>query len=169
TDTTDESFNPTHVPSNYGELLKQRQYILTLDGLNGTSLADQRQVYYMDNDLSLDERLLLSSICYVEHCPLYLLPQPCIFSDQAYIEIRKWRRANYFPTQTVPNDPPTEDDIFQRNLCMFLLNLTETLDRAPLYEQSEIDFTVQNISILLRFVFNAKSNLNIAWYVICFS
>ncbi|KAI8059806.1 hypothetical protein BDF21DRAFT_142250 [Thamnidium elegans] len=62
--------------------------------------------------------------------------------------------------------PPTEEDIFQRNLGVFLVNLTETLNRLPLIsnnKQFEIDYSVQNISILLRFVFNSKSKVNIAW------
>lgn len=53
---------------------------------------------------------------------------------------------------------------FQRNLGVFLVNLTETLDRLPIIcnkKQSEIDYSVQNISILLRFVFNSKSKVNI--------
>ncbi|CAO3699972.1 unnamed protein product [Rhizopus stolonifer] len=119
----------------------------------------------MNNELSLDERLLLSSINYYDDCPAEILLQPYAFSDQTYIEIRKWRRAKlakveYFPSQFTPNDLPTEEDIFQQNLGVFLVNLTETLDRIPLIsnnKQSEIDYSVQNISILLRFVFNSKS------------
>ncbi|KAI9251052.1 hypothetical protein BY458DRAFT_524159 [Sporodiniella umbellata] len=171
TDTTDESFELTEPSSNYGELFKQRRYILELNEFDDITLASKVSARNMDNDLSLDERLFLSSIKCYENCPVEITLQPYAFSDQTYTEIRKWRRSKlakteYFPSQFTPNDPSTEEDIFQRNLGVFLVSLTETLDRLPLISRSkhsEIDYLVQNISILLRFVFNSKSEINVAW------
>ncbi|KAG1050837.1 hypothetical protein G6F43_006915 [Rhizopus delemar] len=169
--TTNESFKVTGPSSNYGELFKQRRYILELSEFDDISLKSKVSVHSKDNELSLDEKLLLSSINYYNNCPVELLLQPCAFSDQTYTEIRKWRQSRvtkteYFPSHLAPNDPPTEKDIFQRNLGVFLVNLTETLDRLPIIcnkKQSEIDYSVQNISTLLRFVFNSKSKVNITY------
>ncbi|GAA5810427.1 hypothetical protein MFLAVUS_003848 [Mucor flavus] len=115
----------------------------------------------MDCESSLDERLT---------CPAHLLLHPYTFSDNIYAEIRKWRRsrvsrAQYFPTAFTPSDPPTEEDILQRNLGSFLVYLTETMDRASLlsnHKQSEIDYIVQNVSILMKLIFDSTSTLNIA-------
>lgn len=57
TDTTDESFKITEPSSNYGELLKQRQYILELNEFDDISLTSKVSAHNMDNELSLDERL----------------------------------------------------------------------------------------------------------------
>ncbi|KAG1166230.1 hypothetical protein G6F46_011102 [Rhizopus delemar] len=117
-DTTDESFKVTGPSSNYGELFKQRRYILELNEFDDISLKSKVSVHSKDNELSLDERLLLSSINYYDNCPVELLLQPCAFSDQTYTEIRKWRQSRvtkteYFPSHLAPNDPPTEKDIFR--------------------------------------------------------
>ncbi len=57
TDTTDESFKVTGPPSNYGELLKQRRYILELNEFDDISLTSKVSAHNMDNESSLDERL----------------------------------------------------------------------------------------------------------------
>ncbi|KAI7863788.1 hypothetical protein BDF14DRAFT_1733432, partial [Spinellus fusiger] len=172
TDTTDESFEETHSLSKYSETFKQRQYILVLNEFDSI-LFNKAKVHNMDNEFSLDERLLLSSIKYYDNCPVESLLQPFVFSDQTYSEIRKWRRSiivkkEYFSSQIIPEDHPTEENIFQRDLGVFLVNLRETLDRQPLRnnkKQPEMDFLVQNVSILLRFVFNSKSKVVVSWYV----
>ncbi|KAG2212590.1 hypothetical protein INT47_000566, partial [Mucor saturninus] len=107
-------------------------------------------------------------------CPVHLLLHPYTFSDNIYAEIRKWRRsrvsrAQYFPTAFTPSDPSTEEDILQRNLGSFLVYLTETMDRASLLsnrKQSEIDYIVQNVSILIKLIFDSTSTLNIACLLI---
>ncbi|KAI7876150.1 uncharacterized protein EV154DRAFT_486566 [Mucor mucedo] len=75
-------------------------------------------------------------------------------------------KREFFKSPITIQDPPTEENIFRRDLGTFLLNLRETLD-SPLitnsYRQSEIDFSIQNIAILFRFVFNSKSSVNVCW------
>ncbi|KAL9543715.1 hypothetical protein PS6_009135 [Mucor atramentarius] len=158
---TDESYQPdAAISSNYGELLKKQKYVLELNALG--NITKEKVIYEMDCESSLDERLT---------CPAHLLLQPYTFSDNIYAEIRKWRRSRvsrgqYFPTAFTPSDPPTEEDILQRNLGSFLVYLTETMDRASLlsnHKQSEIDYIVQNVSILMKLIFNSTSTLNIAW------
>ncbi|KAG0754843.1 hypothetical protein G6F29_012264 [Rhizopus arrhizus] len=167
---TDESYQPdAAISSNYGELLKKQKYVLELNELG--NITKEKVIYEMDCESSLDERLLLSSIVYHSTCPAHLLLHPYTFSDNIYAEIRKWRRtrvsrAQYFPTAFTPSDPPTEEDILQRNLGSFLVYLTETMDRASLlsnHKQSEIDYIVQNVSILMKLIFDSTSTLNIAW------
>ncbi|RCH81821.1 hypothetical protein CU098_004869, partial [Rhizopus stolonifer] len=168
TETTDESYNESPPLSRYGELLKQRKYVLVLNEFANDYFND-KTILYMDNDLSLDERLRLSSINYYNECPAELVLEPYVFSDEVYSEIRKWRRAllvkrEFFQSPITIQDPPTEDNIFRRDLGAFLLNLRETLDRPLItnsYRQSEIDFSIQNIGILFRFVFNSRSGVNV--------
>lgn len=57
TETTDESFEAAEPTSNYGELLKQRRYVLELNEFDDISLNNKASVHNMDNELSLDERL----------------------------------------------------------------------------------------------------------------
>lgn len=76
-------------------------------------------------------------------------------------------KQEFFQSPLIVQDPPTEDSLFQRDLGNFLLNLRETLDRpliAKNYKQSETDFSIQNIAILFRFVFNSRSNVNVCCY-----
>lgn len=93
TETTDESYNESPPLSRYGELLKQRKYVLVLNEFANDYFND-KTILYMDNDLSLDERLRLSSINYYNECPAELVLEPYVFSDEVYSEIRKWRRLN---------------------------------------------------------------------------
>ncbi|EPB85742.1 hypothetical protein HMPREF1544_07493 [Mucor circinelloides 1006PhL] len=160
TASTDESYQQdAAISSNYGELLKKQKYVLELNELG--NITKEKVIYEMDCESSLDERLRLSSIMYHSTCPAHLLLHPYTFSDNIYAEIRKWRRsrvsrAQYFPTAFTPSDPSTEEDILQRNLGSFLVYLTETMDRASLlsnHKQSEIDYIVQNVSILMKLIF----------------
>ncbi|KAI8891229.1 hypothetical protein K501DRAFT_166397, partial [Backusella circina FSU 941] len=170
TETTDGSYDEPRPLSRYGELINQRKYVLVLNEFVIDYFND-KAIHYMDNNLSLDERLRLSSINYYNECPAELVLEPYAFSDEVYSEIRKWRRAllvkrEFFQSPITIQDPPTEDNIFRRDLGAFLLNLRETLDRPLLtnsYRQSEIDFSVQNMAILFRFVFNSRSSVNVCW------
>jgi hypothetical protein len=54
TGTTDESYNEPQPLSRYGELLKQRKYVLVLNEFANYQFND-KAIHYMDNDLSLDE------------------------------------------------------------------------------------------------------------------
>lgn len=53
---TDETYNVPGTSSTYGEILIRQKYVLTLNGFVNNHFND-KTVHYMDNDLSLDERL----------------------------------------------------------------------------------------------------------------
>ncbi|KAI7892321.1 uncharacterized protein EV154DRAFT_480495 [Mucor mucedo] len=138
TDTSDESFQAIEPASDLGECLKLREYILELKEFGNPMPTNQVFIHSMDNALSLDERLRLSLIKYCDSCPAELSLKPKEFSDETYTEIRKRRRTN----------------------------LLETLDRPPATvasKQSEFDYYMQTVSIILRFIFNSKSKIKIAW------
>lgn len=75
-------------------------------------------------------------------------------------------KREYFQSPVTVQTPPTGNDLLQRDLGAFLVNLRKTMDRPLLnstYKQSEIDFSIQNLSILFRFVFNTRSGVNMCW------
>ncbi|KAI9273477.1 hypothetical protein EDC94DRAFT_580436 [Helicostylum pulchrum] len=100
--------------------------------------------------------------------------QKSIFTKKEWQSLKKYYCNRYTaPTYIMPRlkyisslkgSSKTDPKTFKFLMNMF--NLTENLDRLPLIsnnKQSEIDYSVQNISILLRFVFNSKLKVNIAW------
>ncbi|KAI7861399.1 hypothetical protein BDF14DRAFT_1738779, partial [Spinellus fusiger] len=117
TRSTDETYNGPGTSSTYGEIFNRRKYVLMLNEFVNHHF-NNKTIHSMDNDLSLDERLRLSSINYYHVCPADLLLYPFVFADEIYSQIRKWRRSllvkqEFFPSQITIPYHPTKDTLFR--------------------------------------------------------
>ncbi|KAI8877160.1 hypothetical protein K501DRAFT_337607 [Backusella circina FSU 941] len=167
-ETTDSLFSDTDTPTNYGELLKKREYILTLNEF-GNRFLSSTQKYYMNEDTLLEERLAISHILYQSECPQSLALSPLILPDKLYSEIRNWRRAIssdkvYILSPVNTNATLTDEDVFELDLHNMLMTTKKSIDRTRIKrggKKSEIDFIVENVALLIKFIFD--SNIVTQW------
>lgn len=73
-------------------------------------------------------------------------------------------KEEFFPPGIYPSDLPTEQDILKKNLATFMVALDENLRSHHFKDRSEMDLRINNMSILLRFIFNANDKISVSWY-----
>ncbi|CAO3700154.1 unnamed protein product [Rhizopus stolonifer] len=143
-------------PSYYADSHKTRKYTLTFYELDRQ--GGEGSEYLLDDDSSLDERLLLSSIGFTTLTPKDSKLNPVFFAEGIYQQVRQWQRcikieSTYFPPLAVDDE--------QLNLNTFLTSTLDTVFKSK--EKKEIDLISEDIAPFLRYLFPSRGRIEYAW------